>query len=469
MFESLSDKLHDVFRKLRGQSTLTEANITDAMREIRLALLDADVNIKIASEFIEGVKAECVGQEVIKSVTPGQQVVKIVNDKLVELLGGGASELEFKSKPTVIMLVGLHGSGKTTTAGKLALLLKRQGKKVQLVAGDVYRPAAIDQLEIIGREIGVPVHAERTSVNVAAIAVNAVEQARTAGTDVVIIDTAGRQAVRPDEVLLVADAALGQEAVSVAEHFHRALDLTGFILTKLDGDARGGAALSIRKVTGCPVKFIGMGEKLDSLEVFYPDRMASRILGMGDVVSLVEKAAAEIDEEEAKKLQEKLRANKFDYDDFLSQLRQIRKLGGMESILKFLPGGRQLAGAMNEVDPRHFARMEAVILSMTKAERANPDLMDFPRKKRIAKGSGVPVEMVSGLVKQFEGMRKMMKQSGPLGRLMAGGSLPENNGVPGTFGGLFGGPAPLSRKEQDKKRRLAKLAKKQRAKQRKKR
>ena len=484
MFESLSDKLHDVFRKLRGQSTLTEANITDAMREIRLALLDADVNIKIASEFIEGVKAECVGQEVIKSVTPGQQVVKIVNDKLVELLGGGASELEFKSKPTVIMLVGLHGSGKTTTAGKLALLLKRQGKKVQLVAGDVYRPAAIDQLEIIGREIGVPVHAERTSVNVAAIAVNAVEQARTAGTDVVIIDTAGRlqidetmvqelvrirQAVRPDEVLLVADAALGQEAVSVAEHFHRALDLTGFILTKLDGDARGGAALSIRKVTGCPVKFIGMGEKLDSLEVFYPDRMASRILGMGDVVSLVEKAAAEIDEEEAKKLQEKLRANKFDYDDFLSQLRQIRKLGGMESILKFLPGGRQLPGAMNEVDPRHFARMEAVILSMTKAERANPDLMDFPRKKRIAKGSGVPVEMVSGLVKQFEGMRKMMKQSGPLGRLMAGGSLPENNGVPGTFGGLFGGPAPLSRKEQDKKRRLAKLAKKQRAKQRKKR
>ena len=482
MFESLSDKLHDVFRKLRGQSTLTEANITDAMREIRLALLDADVNIKIASEFIEGVKAECVGQEVIKSVTPGQQVVKIVNDKLVELLGGGASELEFKSKPTVIMLVGLHGSGKTTTAGKLALLLKRQGKKVQLVAGDVYRPAAIDQLEIIGREIGVPVHAERTSVNVAAIAVNAVEQAGRQGFDVVIIDTAGRlqidetmvqelvrirQAVQPDEVLLVADAALGQEAVSVAEHFHRALDLTGFILTKLDGDARGGAALSIRKVTGCPVKFIGMGEKLDSLEVFYPDRMASRILGMGDVVSLVEKAAAEIDEEEAKKLQEKLRANKFDYDDFLSQLRQITKLGGMESILKFLPGGRQIAGALSGVDPRHFSRMEAVILSMTKAERDNPDLMDFSRKKRIAKGSGVPVEMVSNLVKQFESMRKMMKHNGVLGRLMSGAQLPENGGAPGTFGGLLGGPAPISKKEQDRKKRLAKLAKKQRQKQRK--
>ncbi len=485
MFESLSDKLHDVFRKLRGQSTLTETNITEAMREIRLALLDADVNVKIASEFIEGVRAECVGQEVIKSVTPGQQVVKIVNDKLVELLGGGVAELSFQSKPTVIMLVGLHGSGKTTTAGKLALLLKREGKKVQLVAGDVYRPAAIDQLEIIGREIGVPVHAERTSVNVAAIAVNAVAQAGAAGTDVVIIDTAGRlqidetmvqelvrirQAVRPDEVLLVADAALGQEAVSVAEHFHRALDLSGFILTKLDGDARGGAALSIRKVTGCPVKFIGLGEKLDNLEVFHPDRMASRILGMGDVVSLVEKAAAEIDEEDARKLQEKLRANKFDYEDFLSQLRQIKKLGGMESILKFLPGGRQLTQAMNGVDPRHFARMEAVILSMTKAERANPDLMDFSRKKRIAKGSGVPVETVSGLVKQFDGMRKMMKQNGPLGRLLAGGNMPENNGVPGSFGGLLGGgPAPLSRKEQDKKKRIAKLAKKQRAKQRKKR
>ena len=485
MFESLSDKLHDVFRKLRGQSTLSEANITDAMREIRLALLDADVNVKIASEFIEGVRAECVGQEVIRSVTPGQQVVKIVNDKLVELLGGGVAELEFKSKPTVIMLVGLHGSGKTTTAGKLALLLKHQEKTVQLVAGDVYRPAAIDQLEIIGREIGVPVYAERTSVNVAAISLNAVERARTTGTDVVIIDTAGRlqidetmvqelvrirQAVHPDEMLLVADAALGQEAVSVAEHFHQALDLTGFILTKLDGDARGGAALSIRKVTGCPVKFIGMGEKLDSLEVFHPDRMASRILGMGDVVSLVEKAAEEIDEEDARKLQEKLRSNKFDYNDFLTQLHQIRKLGGMESILKFLPGGRQLTQAMSGVDPRHFSRMEAVVLSMTKAERSNPELMDFSRKKRIAKGAGVPVETVSGLVKQFDGMRKMMKQNGPIGRLLAGGSLPEPTGVPGSFGGLFNGvPAPLSRKEQDKKKRLAKLAKKQRAKQRKKR
>ncbi len=484
MFENLSDKLHDVFRKLRGQSTLTEANIADAMREIRLALLDADVNVKIVGEFIEGVKAECVGQEVIKSVTPGQQVIKIVNDKLVELLGGGAEELNFGSKPTIIMLIGLHGSGTTTTAGKLALKLKRDGKKVQLVAGDVYRPAAIDQLEIIGREIGVPVHVERTSVNVAAIALNAVEQARNSNTDAIIIDTAGRlqiddtmvqelirirQAVHPDEMLLVADAALGQEAVSVAQHFHNALNLTGFILTKLDGDARGGAALSIRKVTGCPVKFIGMGEKLDALEVFHPDRMAGRILGMGDVVSLVEKAAAEIDEAEAKKLQEKLRANKFDYDDFLTQLRQIRKLGGMESILKFLPGGRQLAGVMSEIDPKHFSRMEAVVLSMTKRERANPDVMDFSRKKRIAKGAGVPVETVSSLVKQFESMRKMMKQSGPLGRLMAGGSLPDGPSMPGAgIGSFFNAPAPVTKKEQDKKKRLAKLAKQQRAKQRKK-
>ncbi len=484
MFDSLSDKLHDVFRKLRGQSTLTEANIAEAMREIRLALLEADVNIQVATEFVREVQASCVGQEVIKSVTPGQQVVKIVHDKLVELLGGGAAQLNLGGKPTVIMLVGLHGSGKTTTAGKLALNLRREGKKVLLVAGDVYRPAAIDQLEIIGKEIRVPVYAERTSVNVAAIAVNAVEQVgRKEGYDVVIIDTAGRlqideqmvqelvrirQAVHPDEMLLVVDAALGQEAVSVAEHFHKSLDLSGFILTKLDGDARGGAALSIRKVTGCPVKYVGLGEKLDNLEVFHPERMAGRILGMGDVVSLVEKAAAEIDEEEAKKLQEKMRANKFDYNDFLTQLKQISKLGGMQGILKFLPGGRQMAGALSGVDPKHFTRMEAVILSMTKKERENPDLLNFSRKKRIAKGAGVPVEQVSNLVKTFDSMRKMMKSTGVLGRLASGAPVADN-GVPGSFGGLLGGPAPVSRKEQDHKKRLAKLARKDRQKQRKKR
>ena len=482
MFENLSDKLHGVFKKLRGETQLSEKNIADAMREIRLALIDADVNLEIATEFIASVKEKCIGQDVLKSVTPAQQVVKIVNDQLVELLGSDAVELNHTKTPSVIMLVGLHGSGKTTTAGKLALKLRRDGKKVLLVAGDVYRPAAIDQLAIIGKEINVPVHVERTSINVAAIAVNAVEEAAKSGFDTVIIDTAGRlqiddtmvqelvrirQAVQPDDVLLVADAALGQEAVSVAEHFHNALELTGFILTKLDGDARGGAALSIRKVTNVPVKFVGIGEKLDNLEVFYPDRMASRILGMGDIVSLVEKAAAEIDEEEAKALQAKLRKNKFDYNDFLSQLRQITKLGGMETILKFLPGGRQMADALSAVDKKQFNRLEAIILSMTREERANPDILDFSRRKRIAAGAGVPPEMVSGLVKQFDGMRKMMRKNGRLGRLLAGDQMPDS--AIGMSGLLGGGPAPQTRKEHDKKKRLAKLARKERQKQRKRR
>ena len=478
MFDSLSDKLHAVFKKLRGESRLSESNIAEAMREIRLALLEADVNIEVASAFIEKVKSECIGQEVLRSVTPGQQVVRVVNDAIVELLGGGVRELEFKSKPSVIMLVGLHGSGKTTTAGKLALKLKNDGKKVMLVAGDVYRPAAIDQLETLGREIDVPVHVERTSVNVAAIASNAINDAKNRGMDCVIIDTAGRlqiddmmvqelirisQAVSPDDILLVADSALGQEAVSVGKHFHEALGLTGFILTKLDGDARGGAALSIRQVTGVPIKFAGVGEKLDALEVFYPDRMASRILGMGDVVSLVEKAAAEIDEEESKKLYEKLKKNRFDYNDFLSQLKQISKLGGMEGILKFLPGGRQLSNAMAGVDTGALKRMEAMVLSMTPAERENPDLMDFSRRKRIAKGCGMPTEAVSSFIKQFEVMRKMMRPGGMFGKMMSSGTMPEF--VPG--GGLQCPQAAMSKKEQEKRKKLAKLAKKERAKQRK--
>ncbi len=485
MFESLSDKLHGVFRNLRGLSRLSESNVADAMREIRLALLEADVNIEVATSFVESVKADCLGQDVLKSVTPGQQVIKIVHDKLVEFLGGDAAEIKFERKPTVIMLVGLHGSGKTTTAGKLARLLKAEKKQVLLVAGDVYRPAAIDQLEVLGREVGVPVYAERTSINVPAIAANAVAQAAAQKLDAVIIDTAGRlqidetmvqelvrirQAVCADEILLVADAALGQEAVSVADHFHRALQLSGLILTKLDGDARGGAALSIRKVTGCPVKFVGTGEKLDGLETFFPERMAGRILGMGDVVSLVERAARDIDEEEAKKLQEKLRKNQFDYNDFLGQLRQIKRLGGLETILKFLPGGRQIADAMSSLDTRQFARTEAIILSMTPMERSRPELIDPSRRKRIARGSGVPLEQVNAMVKQFEGMRKMMRPGGPLGRMMAGGGMGDPSlGAPGMGGGLFGGaPAPASKKEQDHKKRLAKLQKKERQKQRKK-
>ena len=478
MFDSLSDKLHGIFKKLRGESRLSESNIAEAMRDIRLALLEADVNAAIADEFINAVKESCLGQEVLKSVTPGQQIVRIVHDQLVELLGGESGELKLDKRPSVIMLVGLHGSGKTTTAGKLALKLRQEGRKVLLVAGDVYRPAAIDQLEALGTQINVPVHVERTSVNVAAIACDALAVAKRENFDCVIIDTAGRlqidetmvqelirirQAVNPDEILLVADAALGQEAVSVAEHFHKALDLTGFILTKLDGDARGGAALSIRKVTGVPVKFAGFGEKMDALEAFHPDRMAGRILGMGDVVSLVEKAAAEIDEEEAKKLQEKLKKNKFDYDDFLSQLKQISKLGGMEGILRFLPGGKQLSGALAGVDKGQFARMEAMVYSMTKEERANPDLIDFSRRKRIARGCGLPTEAVSSFVKQFEMMRKMMRPGGLLGRMAATGTMPEI--TPG--GGIVGAPVAISRKAQEHKKKLAKLAKKERAKQRK--
>jgi signal recognition particle subunit SRP54 len=493
MFDALSDKLQVAFKKLRGQARLTEENISEAMREIRLALLEADVNLEIVKEFINSVKGDCVGQDVLASITPGQQVVKIVNDRLVELMGEAAVPLNLPSSPSVIMMVGLHGSGKTTSAAKLALNLKKDKKKVMLVAGDIYRPAAIDQLEVLGREIDIPVYSERGNTNVAQIASNAVAEAKFERTDVVIIDTAGRlqidqamvqelvmvsQASRAEEILLVADAALGQEAVSVADHFHKALGLTGLVLTKLDGDARGGAALSIRKVTGCPVKFVGTGEKIEDLEAFYPDRMASRILGMGDVVSLVEKAAEELDMKEARKIQEKLKKNKFDFNDFLDQLKQISKLGGAESILKMLPGGRDISKAMGELDPKHFSRVEAIILSMTKSERENPDIIDFARRKRIAKGSGNSLEQVSGLVKQFNQMRKMMKKTGLFSRLlggMGGGggmAMPDPGmggmGGMGGLGGLGGAPAVVSKKDQDKKKRLAKMKKKQKSKQRKK-
>ena len=485
MLDALSDKLHDVFKRLRGQATLTEENIGEAMREIRLALLDADVNLEVVKEFIENVKSDCLGQEVIRSVTPGQQIIKIVNDRLVELLGSEQAELDVSSTPTVIMLVGLHGSGKTTTAAKLAKRLTVKNKKrVLLVAADVYRPAAIDQLEFLGREIGVPVYAERGNLNVAQIAGNAVDQARFNHDDVVIIDTAGRlqidtdmvqelirlrQSVYSNEVLLVADAALGQEAVAVAGEFHRALDLTGFILTKLDGDARGGAALSIRKVTGCPVKFIGVGEKIEDIEPFYPDRMASRILGMGDVVSLVERAAAEVDEKEAQKMRDKMRKNQFDFNDFLAQLKQVSRMGGLETIMKFLPGGRQLSEAMSAMDPREFKRIEAMILSMTPAEREDPDSIDFSRRKRIAAGSGTPPEQVSGLVKQFNNMRKMMRKNGLLSKLMSGDAGVGAAGAPMMPGlaGAMGISAPgISTKDKERKKKLAKLAKKQRRKNR---
>ncbi len=485
MLDALSDKLHDVFKKLRGEATLTENNIQEAMREIRLALLEADVNLEVVRSFIDKVRQDCLGKDVVRSISPGQQVVKIVNDRLVELLGSQQAELNLASSPTVIMMVGLHGSGKTTTSAKLAKMLKKQRKSVLMAAADVYRPAAIDQLEFLGNEIGVPVYAERGNMNVAQIAANAVDQAKFNHNDVVIIDTAGRlqidenmiqelirlrQTVRSDEVLLVADAALGQEAVSVAQEFHKALSLTGFILTKMDGDARGGAALSIREVTGCPVKFIGTGEKIDDIEPFYPDRMASRILGMGDVVSLVERAAAEVDEQEAKKMQEKMRRNQFDFNDFLSQLKQVSRMGGLESILKFLPGGRQLSDAMSAMDPAQFRRIEAIILSMTPFERENPDEIDFSRRKRIAKGSGVALEQVSGLIKQFNGMRKMLRKNGLLAKLFGGGGAdfasPGAPMMPGLAGAMGFAAPKSSAKEKEKKKKLAKLAKKQRRKNR---
>jgi len=436
MFESLTQRLQQVFRELRGQARLSEENIAAAMAEIETALLEADVNLQVARDFVAEVRAGCVGQEVLRSVTPGQQVVKLVSDRLVELLGARQVSLELSGpSPAVIMLVGLHGGGKTTTAAKLAKWLReKQGRQPLLVAGDIYRPAAITQLEVLGRDLGVPVHADRANPDVAAIARAGVEAARRTGRDTVLIDTAGRlqideqmvmelvrirQTVAPREVLLVADAALGQEAVSVAEHFHRALDLTGVILTKLDGDARGGAAISIRKVTGRPIKFAGVGEKLADLEPFHPDRMASRILGMGDIVSLVEQAAAEVEAEDAAKMAEKIAREGFDFNDLREQFRQLRRMGGMEKLMGMLPGGAQLAGAQG-FDEKKLAHLEAIICAMTPEERRRPDLLDYSRRRRLARGSGTKLEEVSQLLRQFTEMRKVMKRTGLLNRLMAG-------------------------------------------------
>lgn len=457
MFQDLSDKLHDALRHLRGQAVISEKNISQSMDDIRTALLDADVNYEIVEEFVADVRTECLGEKVLRSVSPGQQAVKIVHDKLVGLMGNAEAPLLDGAKPNIILMCGLHGSGKTTTSAKLALLLKKKGKKVLLAACDVYRPAAIDQLEVLGQEIDVPVFAERNVADVPGIAARALEQAKRDNVDYLILDTAGRlqidepmvqelvqvkKVTNAAEILLVADAALGQQAVSVAKHFHEALQLTGIVLTKLDGDARGGAALSIRKVTSCPVKFAGQGEKLDELDVFYPDRMASRILGMGDVVSLVEKAAEKFDQEEAAKLEVKFKKNAFDFDDFLSQLRQMSKLGGVESILKFLPGGEKLAD-MPEFDSKKFKYMEAIICSMNKKERENAELIDMPRRRRIAKGSGRPVDEVSQLIKQFLMMKKMMKNTGLINQLLGGGGRPGGGmmppRMPGGFGGGLGG------------------------------
>ncbi|SDS60599.1 signal recognition particle protein [Opitutus sp. GAS368] len=421
MFESLTDKLTGALRNLRGVGSLSEANMADALKEVRAALLAADVHFKVAREFIDRVQAECTGQQVLKSVTPGQQVVKIIHDELVKLLGEGATELAAK-RPLKVLLVGLHGSGKTTSTAKLGKLLKKKGARPFVVACDVYRPAAIDQLEILAKQEELGFYADRNSKDVPAIGAAGLETALAANADVILFDTAGRlqidttlieevkklhAKIQPDEVLLVADGALGQEAVNVAKAFHDALGLTGLILTKLDGDARGGAALSIKAVTGVPIKFIGTGEKTADFEPFYPERLASRILGMGDVVSLVEKAQEHIDEKEAERMAEKMRKADFNLEDFLAQMQQVKKMGSMQSLMGMMPG---MSGVQLPDDAeRQMKRTEAIIQSMTIQERRKPGLLNGSRRMRIAAGAGVKVLEVNQLIKQFEQMQKLMK------------------------------------------------------------
>jgi len=451
-FEGLSEKLAASFKKLRNRGKLTEADVKDAMREVRLALLEADVNYKVAKDFTNKVVEEAVGAKVMESLTPAQMVIKIVNEQLTQLMGGEAAPLARSNKsPTVILMCGLQGSGKTTHSGKLAKLLKSKGHRPLLVACDIYRPAAIDQLCVVAERAGVPVFQMGTE-NPVKIAKAAVSHARDHGNDYVILDTAGRlhideqlmdelknirAEVEPADILLVVDAMTGQDAVNVASSFDEALGITGVILTKLDGDTRGGAALSVRAVTGKPIKFAGMGEKLEDLEVFHPERMASRILGMGDVMSLIEKAEQQIDEKKAEELARKMQENKFDLNDMLDQFRQIQKMGDIKSMLGMIPGmGKQLKDV--EIDPRQFARTEAIILSMTPAERAKPDIMNPSRKRRIAAGCGQRVEDVNRLLKQYRTMQDMMKQLKKMskkgGRGMGG--FPGMPGMPG-MGGMM--------------------------------
>ena len=425
IFEGLSDKLQGAFSKLKSKGKLTEKDVKAAMREVKLALLEADVNFKVVKDFVKKVQERCVGQEVMESLTPAQHVIKIVNEELTALMGDVQSKITISSKPpTIIMMVGLQGAGKTTTSGKLGGYFKKQGKKPLLVACDIYRPAAIKQLQVIGAQLNIPVYANENSKDVVKISKQAIEQAISKLNDVIIIDTAGRlqidevlmdelknlkSAVKPHEILLVVDSMTGQEAVNVAESFKDAVGIDGIVLTKLDGDTRGGAALSVKKVTGRPIKYIATGEKMNDIEQFHPDRMASRILGMGDVLSIIEKAEEAITEEEAEKLEAQLRKNKFDLDDYLVQLRQIKKMGSFSSILKMIPG---LGSKMNDikVDDKEFIRIESMICSMTKEERKNPKLINGQRRLRIAKGSGTTVEQLNKFMKSFDMTQKMMKQ-----------------------------------------------------------
>ena len=426
MFQSLSEKLANAFKKFKSKGKLTEADVREGMREVKLALLEADVNFKVVKGFVKTVTDRAVGAEVLESLLPAQQIIKIVNEELINLMGSENSKLEIASAPpTVIMMVGLQGAGKTTHSGKLAGYYKKKGKNPLLVACDVYRPAAVKQLEVVGEKLGIPVFSMGTGISPVEIAKAGVAHAKKNGYDMVFIDTAGRlhvdealmnelkdikAATSPTEILLVVDAMLGQDAVNVAQSFNDLLDITGVVLTKMDGDTRGGAALSIRHITGKPIKFIGTGEKLDTIEPFHPDRLASRILGMGDMLTLIEKAEQAYDEKKAAELEEKIRKSTFTLDDYLEQMAQIKNMGSLESMLSMMPGVKPGALKDAKIDEKALAHMEAIILSMTKAERAKPEDLNFSRKKRIAAGSGTSVEEVNKIIKQFDQMKKMMKQ-----------------------------------------------------------
>lgn len=424
MFENLSERLDRSFKLLKGEGRITEINVAETLKDVRKALLDADVNYKVAKQFTDTVKEKALGQDVLTAVKPGQLMVKIVHDELAQLMGGTASELNLTGSPAVILMSGLQGSGKTTFSGKLANMLKaKKGKKPLLVAGDVYRPAAIEQLHVLGEQIGVPVYSEPESKTPVQIAKNAIKEAKQKGYDLVIVDTAGRlaideemmkeitavkEAINPDEILFVVDAMTGQDAVNTAKEFNGRLDFNGVVLTKLDGDTRGGAALSIRTVVDKPIKFVGTGEKMDALDVFHPERMADRILGMGDIVSLVERAQEQYDEEEAKRLQKKIAKNQFDFNDFISQIQQIKKMGNLKELASMIPG---VGKAMKDIDidDNAFKSIEAIIYSMTAQERTNPSILNGSRRQRIATGSGTTVQEVNKLIKQFDETRKMMK------------------------------------------------------------
>ncbi|MGJ7922417.1 signal recognition particle protein [Neobacillus sp. LXY-4] len=446
-FEGLADRLQNTIQKIRGKGKVSEADVKEMMREVRLALLEADVNFKVVKDFVKKVSERAQGQEVLKSLTPGQQVIKVVKEELTELMGGEQSKIAVSNRPpTVILMVGLQGAGKTTTTGKLAnLLRKKYNRKPLLVAADIYRPAAIKQLETLGKQLGMPVFSLGDKVSPVEIARQGIAKAKEEHHDYVLIDTAGRLHVdealmdelkqikelsKPDEIFLVVDAMTGQDAVNVASSFNETLGLTGVVLTKLDGDTRGGAALSIRSVTQTPIKFVGLGEKMDALEPFHPERMASRILGMGDVLTLIEKAQANVDEEKAKELEKKMRTASFTLDDFLDQLGQVRNLGPLDELLKMMPGANKIKGLNNvTIDEKQISHVEAIIRSMTKEEKIHPELINANRRKRIAKGSGTTVPDVNRLLKQFEDMKKMMKQMTNMqqkGKKKGGFKLPFN-------------------------------------------